>query len=103
MDSIIWLHKEKQRYRMDELQKKIELSIRDLKRIQRRIHALEDISQRSMSWMERAADNCWEYPNADDKFAELEERMLKLEEKQNILSESSDLIIKLLENLSKIQ
>lgn len=87
---------------MTDFDKKLGLSLTDLKKVQRRMKAMEELSQRSMSCLERAADNCWEYPNADDKYADLSEKMLKLEEKQNILSESSELINKAVEMLSKI-
>ena len=36
---------------------------------------MEKISQHSMSYLERAADNCWEYPNGDEKYAELSENL----------------------------
>ena len=56
---------------MTDFEKKLSLSLSDLKKVQRRVTALEETSQHSMSYLERAADNCWEYPNADDKYAEL--------------------------------
>ena len=52
---------------MTDFEKKLSLSLSDLKKVQRRVTALEETSQHSMSYLERAADNCWEYPNADDK------------------------------------
>lgn len=87
---------------MDDFDKKLELSLNDLKRVQRRIQMMEATYDRSMSYMERAADNCWEYPGADEKYAELSEKMIKLEEKQNILSEASSFLTKVVENLSRL-
>ena len=87
---------------MTDFEKKISLSLSDLQKVKRRISALEDTCQHSMSYLERAADNCWEYPNADDKYAELSEKMLKLGNTQNILSEVSEQLSGIIEKLSSI-
>lgn len=55
-----------------------------------------------MSYLERAADNCWEYPNGDEKYADLSEKMLKLENTQNDLSEVSELLSNIIVKLSNI-
>lgn len=81
---------------MEDIKKKVDLTLSDLKFIQHRIQAMEKINQSSMSYLERATDNCWEYPNADEKHAELSKKMMKLEEIHNILSESSELITKVI-------
>ena len=87
---------------MTDFEKKLSLSLSNLKKVQRRVTALEETSQHSMSYLERAADNCWEYPNADDKYPELSEKMLKLETTQNDLSEVSEHLAIIIEKLSKI-
>lgn len=87
---------------MTDFEKKLSLSLCDLKKVQRRINAMEEISQHSMSYLERAADNCWEYPNGDEKYAELSEKMLKLENTLNNLSEVSELLSNIIDKLSNI-
>ena len=87
---------------MTNFEKKLSLSLCDLKKVQRRIIAMEEISQDSMSNLERAADICWEGPNGNEKYAELSEKMLKFENTQNDLSEVSDLLSNIIDKLSNI-
>ena len=87
---------------MTDFEKMLSLSLSDLKKVQRRMTALEETSQQSMSFLEHAADNCWEYPNADDKYAELSEKTLKLENTQDILSEVSEQLSSIIDKLSNI-
>lgn len=64
---------------------------------------MEEICQHSMSYLGCAADNCWEYPNGDENYAELSEKMSKLENTQNDLSEVSELLSNIIVKLSNIR
>ena len=88
---------------MDNFEKKLDLSLRDLKRIRHRLQAMGDDFQRYMSFLERSADECWAYPDADEKYDSLSKAMVKVEEKQIIISESLELITEIEDNLSKMK
>ena len=62
------------------------MSLADLGRIQRRLGKLQSQEEGHMSCLERAADNCWVYPGADDKYDQLSNEMIELETKLEILS-----------------
>ena len=66
--------------------KMLNMSLVDLGRIQRRLGKLQSQEEGHMSGLERAADNCWEYPGADDKYDQLSNEMIELEKKLEILS-----------------
>ena len=88
---------------MTEFEKKYELSVTDLKRVKRRLSCMIDIADKSMSSMERAADRCWENANAEERYMELSDKMLKLERKQNLLDEISKDMEHLLEKFEEIE
>lgn len=64
----------------------LNMSLADLGRIQRRLGKLQSQEERHMIGLERAADNCWEYPGADEKYEQLSNEMVELEKKLEILS-----------------
>lgn len=66
--------------------KMLNMSLADLGRIQRRLGKLQSQEEEHMSGLERAADNCWEYPGADEKYEQLSNEMVELEKKLEILS-----------------
>lgn len=66
--------------------KMLNMSLADLGRIQRRLGKLQSQEERHMIGLERAADNCWEYPGADEKYEQLSNEMVELEKKLEILS-----------------
>lgn len=65
----------------------LNMSMAELGRIQRRLGKLQSQKEGHMSGLERAADNCWEYPGADEKYEQLSNEMVELEKKLEILSE----------------
>ena len=66
--------------------KMLNMSLADLGRIQRRLGKLQSQEEGHMIGLERAADNCWEYPGADEKYEQLSNEMIELEKKLEILS-----------------
>ncbi|SHN00372.1 hypothetical protein SAMN04488494_3148 [Xylanibacter ruminicola] len=64
----------------------LNMSLADLGRIQRRLGKLQSQEEGHMIGLERAADNCWEYPGADEKYEQLSNEMVELEKKLEILS-----------------
>ena len=80
---------------MDNLEKDIDLSLDELKRTQRRLEKIITRKENALSFLERASDNCWENPNADEKY----EYYLN---KMGVVEESIDKLTEMKENLEKI-
>ncbi len=83
--------------------KLINLSISELGRIERRVRKLIAQGNGRMSGLERAADNCWEYPGADEAYENYSNEMVELEGVLNRLEEAKENIERTIAILNKLQ
>ena len=75
-----------------------------MENLQSSISAIIEGRNEFLSRLEKDADNCWQYPNADDKFQELETKMIFTEQEislfellkmdvEKLITEYNDLLI----------
>ncbi len=81
---------------------RLHLAIAELNKTKKRIERLILVEQRTNDFLCRSSDNCWEYPNAEEKYEKYldsislsDDRMVKLERAKegvaNALKELSSL------------
>ena len=77
----------------------IELTESDLQKIEKRIKRELANLDRHISFLERSADNAWEYPNAEennekylDKLSQVEKQKELLDELSATISKSNDIL-----------
>lgn len=77
----------------------IELTKSDLQKIEKRVKRELANLDRQISFLERSADNAWEYPNSEennekhlDKLAQLEKQKELLDELSATFSKSNDIL-----------
>lgn len=83
----------------------ISLSKTELLRIQKRINKLKGSEKISIEQLERRADDCWAYPNADEKYEQCWDAIGRAEEKISLcesIIESIGIVLNEFEKLEQL-
>ena len=84
-------------------QKLIALSQADLAKIQRRIEKLQSSAIRHKEFLERSSDNCWDYPDADEKYEHYMDLIEIAERREELLENIYENISQVVDDLTKLE